>query len=76
MPNRTVYLPEHLDELSRRLGVNLSQLTQKAIEEYASQRAEDTLDTRVKEARARMAALNISWPEGLLERERAEADER
>ena len=45
MPNRTVYLPEDLDALSRHFELNLSQLTQEAIKRVAVSYTHLTLPT-------------------------------
>lgn len=76
MPNRTIYLPEELDEISRRLGLNLSRLTQRAIEAEIAARSDEALATRIQAASARAEALGIDWPPGLLADERREAGER
>jgi len=76
MPNRTIYLPDELDEVSRRVGLNLSQLTQRAIEEYMANHAEEALSARVEAAAARVAALGLEWPVDALATQRVEAGER
>ena len=76
MPNRTVYLPDELDALSRRLGLNLSRLTQDAIVATANEHPDDALEARVAAAIARIAALDIDWPADPLAASRAEAGER
>ncbi len=76
MGNRTIYLPDELDELSRNLGLNLSRLTQQAIEAHMIEHTEQALDARVEAASERIAALDIEWPDGWLETSRAEAGER
>ena len=76
MPNRTIYLPEDLDDLSRRIGLNLSRLTQEAIRGYVADHRGETLDARLEEACARAEALAIDWPERYLEDQRAQAQER
>lgn len=76
MPNRTIYLPEELDELSRRFGLNLSQLTQRAIEAYIAERLDEALEVRVDAASTRIGALGIAWPDDIIAQERAEAGER
>ncbi len=76
MPNRTIYLPDDLDEISRRIGLNLSQLTQKAIQEFVADHRDEVLEARVDAASARSAALGLDWPTGGLARERGEAGER
>ena len=76
MPNRTIYLPEDLDDLSRRIGLNLSRLTQEAIRGYVADHRRETLEARLEEACARAEALAIDWPERFLEDRRAQAQER
>lgn len=76
MPNRTVYLPDELDDLSRRIGLNLSRLTQEAIRDYMAGHRKETLEARLEEACARAEALAIDWPERYLEDQRAQARER
>ena len=76
MPNRTVYLPDDLDELSRHFKLNLSQLTQQAIKQFALEREDETLQGRVKAASDRIGRLDIDWPTQSLAKERAQAGER
>lgn len=76
MPNRTIYLPDDLDELSRRLGINLSRLTQEAIERAARAAPDEVVEAQVADAMARIAALGIEWPKDALATSRAEAGER
>ncbi len=76
MGNRTIYLPDELDELSRRLGLNLSQLTQRAIEAYVAANRDEAIEARVEAASTRCAALGMTWPRDLLQTERDEAGER
>lgn len=76
MPNRTIYLPDDLDVVSRQLGLNLSQVTQRAIEEAAAQRGTEATEARADAASARIEALGLDWPEDALRRQRAEAGER
>ena len=76
MANRTIYLPEELDEISKRLGLNLSRLTQEAIEAHVAKHGEEALEARVDAAAERIAALGLDWPENWLEQTRAEAGER
>ncbi len=76
MPNRTIYLPAELDELSRRVGLNLSQLTQQAIRGFMADHREEILEARLEEACARAEALAIDWPDDWLANERLEAQER
>lgn len=76
MPNRTIYLPEELDEISRRVGLNLSRMTQQAIRDFMADHREEILEARVEAACARASALAIDWPDRHLEEQRAEAHER
>ncbi|MCY7299591.1 MAG: hypothetical protein LH616_10310 [Ilumatobacteraceae bacterium] len=76
MPNRTVYLPDALDAASRQLGLNLSQLTQRAIEDQLALASEAALSVRCAQATARMTALDIEWPDGVVATGRREAGER
>lgn len=76
MPNRTIYLPDDLDDLSRRLGLNLSRLTQQAIEQLIKDNNEQTLQVRMDAATARARELGIEWPDDLIRRQRSEAQER
>ncbi|MEE9416662.1 MAG: hypothetical protein V3V01_15365 [Acidimicrobiales bacterium] len=76
MANRTIYLPDELDEMSRQLGLNLSQLTQKAIKDYVSYHSEQALEVRVAAASARSQVLDLAWPENALQQQRDEAGER
>ena len=76
MPNRTVYLPDALDTASRQLGLNLSHLTQRAIEAHLSTNSQVALSVRCTEATARMVALAIEWPHDSVAAGRSEAGER
>ena len=76
MPNRTVYLPELLDAASRQLGLNLSQLTQRAIQDQVANASESVLVERCAAATARIAALDIQWSDDALAAGRREAGER
>jgi len=76
MPNRTVYLPDALDAASRQLGLNLSQLTQRAIEEQLTFASEAAVSARCVQATERMIALDIEWPDGVVAEGRREAGER
>ena len=76
MPNRTIYLPAELDDLSRRVGLNLSQLTQQAIRDFIVEHREEVLEARLDAACARAKALAIDWPDNWLANERREAQER
>lgn len=76
MPNRTIYLPDELDEISRRAGLNLSRLTQQAIRDFVSEHQETALEARVDAAIARVLALDIDWPNNYLATQRVEAEER
>ena len=61
MPNRTVYLPDALDAASRQLGLNLSQLTQRAIEEQLTFASEAAVSARCVQATA-VRTANIELP--------------
>jgi post-segregation antitoxin (ccd killing protein) len=76
MSNRTVYLPEDLDSLSRHFELNLSKLTQEAIKRVAAEREDETLAARVKAASDRIRRLDIDWPTQSLDEQRAQAGER
>ena len=76
MPNRTIYLPTELDDLSRRVGLNLSRLTQQAIRDFMADHREEILEDRLEAACARAEALAIDWADRYLEDQRAEAQER
>lgn len=76
MANRTIYLPDEMDEISRRLGLNLSRLTQDAIEAHVAKHGEEALEARVAAATERIAALGLEWPDNWLETSRDEAGER
>lgn len=76
MPNRTIYLPQELDEVSRRIGLNLSHLTQQAIRDVVEAQREEVVEARLEAACERAAALAVDWPESCLESQRAEAQER
>lgn len=76
VPNRTIYLPEDLDAASRRLGLNLSRLTQDAIEAMLAATSDEHLDEEVRLASARIAALHLDWPADVVAVGRAEAGER
>ena len=76
MPNRTIYLPDELDEISRRVGINLSRLTQQAIRDFIGEHHEMALETRIDAASARSRALELDWPKGYLDGQRSEAGER
>lgn len=76
VPNRTVYLPDSLDAASRQLGLNLSQLTQRAIEAELAFGSEAEVSVRCAQASARMAALEIDWPPDSVAAGRREAGER
>ncbi len=69
-------LSEDLNVVSRQLGLNLSQLTQRAIEEVAAQRGAEAIEARAEAASARIEALGLDWPTDALRRQRAEAGER
>ncbi|NOX29300.1 MAG: hypothetical protein GXP35_04530 [Actinobacteria bacterium] len=76
MPNRTIYLPEELDEVSRRLGLNLSRLTQAAINEHIQRNRDESIDALVEASSARTRRLGVTWPSDALEQQRREAGER
>ncbi|HIG24269.1 MAG TPA: hypothetical protein EYG34_09095 [Acidimicrobiia bacterium] len=76
MPNRTIYLPEELDEMSRKLELNLSQLTQKAIEDFVSDHEEEAIQVQREIVEAKIRALELVWPKNHLAKQRAEAGER
>ncbi len=76
MPNRTIYLPEELDGLSRRLGLNLSRLTQEAIARHVQQNPGAAADARAEAAMARVADLDLDWPDAHLATTRKDARER
>lgn len=76
MPNRAIYLPDELDQVSRRIGLNLSQLRQKAIRQYMTEHSDESLDARTDAASARTAALDLEWPSSWLAREWSGARER
>lgn len=76
MPNRTIYLPDALDQVIQRLGLNLSQLTQNAIRRVMAERSDEALEARIDACSARISALNIDWPDDVLDRGREEAGER
>lgn len=76
MPNRTVYLPDSLDLASRQLGLNLSQLTQRAIEAQLTLNSGLAVSLRCAEATARIAALEVQWPTDAVAAGRRDAGER
>lgn len=76
MPNRTIYLPEELDEVSRRVGLNLSRLTQQAIRDFMAEHQETALKARIDAISARSRELGIDWPRNYLDEQRSEAGER
>jgi post-segregation antitoxin (ccd killing protein) len=76
MPNRTIYLPDELDEMSRQLGLNLSKLTQQAIEDFVEEHSHEAFEARVDAASARASSLSLSWKSHALHRQRDEAGER
>ena len=76
MPNRTIYLPEELDEISRRVGLNLSRLTQQAIRDFVAEHQETALKARIDAISARSSELGIDWPKKYLGEQRSEAGER
>ena len=76
MPNRTIYLPDELDEVSRRVGLNLSRLTQQAIRDFGAEHHEKALEARIDAVSARCRELGIDWPKDYLDEQRSEAGER
>ena len=76
MPNRTIYLPEELDEICRRVGLNLSRLTQQAIRSFLAEHQETALEARIDAVSTRSEALDIDWPTDYLADQRLEAGER
>ncbi len=76
MPNRTIYLPEELDDISRRVGLNLSRLTQQAIRAFLAEHQETALEARIDAVSARSEALDIDWPTDYMADQRLEAGER
>lgn len=74
MPNRTIYLPDEVDEIARRLDVNLSKVTQDAIRDLAASQQADR-DERLKRARALAAKANITYPPNYLRDSREESGE-
>ncbi len=76
MPNRTIYLPEELDEISRRVGLNLSRLTQQAIRDFVAEHQETALRARIDAISDRSRELGIDWPRNYLDEQRSEAGER
>jgi len=76
MPNRTIYLPDDLDQLSRRLKLNLSQLTQEAIRRRATERSPQEIQAVVEAASKRAVALDLDWSTFSLADERESAGER
>ena len=76
MPNRTVYLPEDLDQASRRLKLNLSHVVQAAIRELAAERDAAEVEAEVDAASSRAQALGIDWSDFSLEESREAANER
>ncbi|MCY4272493.1 MAG: hypothetical protein OXF00_07615 [bacterium] len=76
MPNRTIYLPADLDEVSRRVGLNLSRLTQQAIRDFVAKHHESALEARIDAISARSQELGIDWPKNYLDDQRSEAPER
>ncbi|WP_420435129.1 ribbon-helix-helix domain-containing protein [Candidatus Poriferisocius sp.] len=76
MPNRTIYLPEDLDEVSRRVGINLSRLAQQAIRDFIAEHHESALEARIEAVMDRSRGLGIVWPKDHLGAQRSEAGER
>ena len=76
MPNRTIYLPDELDQASRRLGLNLSRITQEAISAYVEQNGDDAVEARVAEFSNRASAMPVDWPKDPITAGRRESGER
>jgi len=76
MPNRTIYLPDDLDQVSRRVGLNLSRLTQQAIRECVAEHQESALKARIDTVSTRTRELGLYWLEDYLGDQRSEAAER
>ncbi len=76
MPNRTIYLPDELDEMSRKLGLNLSKLTQQAIADFVAEHSQEAFEARLDAASVRARSLSLTWERHALQRQRAEAGER
>lgn len=76
MPNRTIYLPDDLDEVSRRVGLNLSRLTQQAIRDFLNAHQEVALEARIDAISARSQELGLDWPKRYLKDQRLESGER
>lgn len=76
MPNRTIYLPDELDEVSRRVGLNLSRLTQQAIRDFVAEHHEEAFEARIDAVSARCREIGIDWPKDYLDDQRSEAGER
>ncbi len=76
MPNRTIYLPDELDQASRSLGLNLSRITQEAISAHMEENADSAIEARIANFNDRANALSIDWPEDPIAMGREEAGER
>ena len=76
MPNRTIYLPDDLDQASRSLGLNLSRITQEAISAHMEENADAAIEARTASFNDRANALSIDWPEDPIATGREEAGER
>lgn len=76
MPNRTVYLPDDLDEASRRLKLNLSHVVQDAIRELAAGPDPALVEAEIAAASRRAEALGIDWSDYSLKNARRSANER
>lgn len=76
MPNRTIYLSDDLDELSRQAGLNLSQLTQQAIRQFVADNSAEMTELQIEAASKRARALDLTWPTGGLATQRSESGER
>lgn len=76
MPNRTIYLPDELDQASRSMGLNLSRLTQDAITAHMEENTDAATEARIASFNDRADALSIDWPEDPIATGREEAGER
>lgn len=72
MPNRTIYLPDEVDEIARRLDINLSKLTQDALRKLAQER-DDENQQRLQRFRKLVKEANITYPPNYLRDMRREA---
>ena len=76
MPNRTVYLPDDLDQASRRLKLNLSHVVQQAIRELAAPLDPKEAQARIAAAPQRAQAPTVDWSDFSLKESRRDAYER